>query len=177
MSARQSLLATPWALLLSSLASSVSAAEPPRRLRAGSPTPGHPGSCETVGNTAPCHCICRCDGEVVGAKTFTADELSAQGDGYCSTASTDNLTAPCVQFCWEHSGSCGSTLEDSPVGMTCTSIGDLPEVSSANATTGVSATLTATEHLPCSGIGESCWINAECCDARCSLTRRCRPAF
>mmetsp|Transcript_97412 Transcript_97412/g.257190 ORF Transcript_97412/g.257190 Transcript_97412/m.257190 type:complete len:124 (-) Transcript_97412:103-474(-) len=28
---------------------------------------------------------------------------------------------------------------------------------------------------PCRGINEACWINNDCCSARCGLTRRCRP--
>ncbi|CAK0789182.1 unnamed protein product, partial [Prorocentrum cordatum] len=28
---------------------------------------------------------------------------------------------------------------------------------------------------PCRGINEACWIDLDCCSARCGLTRRCRP--
>jgi hypothetical protein len=100
--------------------------------------PGLAGSCDTVGNTNPCHCVCRCDGDVVGAKTFTADELNTTaGEGYCSIDGKEDVftTAPCVQFCFDHTGSCGNIFQDNPVGITCTSIGELPEVSVSRAAT------------------------------------------
>jgi len=124
MSMSQMLLATPKALLVMSLGAYASLAGADAYV-----TPVSAGSCETIGNTAPCHCVCHCDGDIVGAKTFTADELNTtEGYGYCSTVGTAFFEAPCVQFCFNHTGSCGNTWSDNPVGMTCTSIGDLPEV-------------------------------------------------
>jgi len=43
-----------------------------------------------------------------------------------------------------------------------------------------SATYTGAYHAngtqnPCKGVNIDCWVDAECCSARCSLTRRCRP--
>jgi len=115
---------------------------------------------------------------VVGAKTFTADELTGQGDGYCSTASADNLTAPCVQFCWEHESSCGSTFEGNSVGMACTSIGDLPTTMTTTTTMTtmtMTSTTTSSAQPPCRDDKEACWINQDCCSARCSNTLRCAP--